>query len=191
MSGGLDSAAVAYAEAPDFALFVDYGQVPASGEREAARAIALLQGIELVEISVDCSALGSGSLAGLEAHKLAPVVEWWPFRNQLVITLAATKAIYLGVQELLLGTVRSDSTHADGTERFVVLMRDVLASQEGGIGLRAPAIHLTTEELVRRSKIPASHARVTHSCHRSPWACGICGGCLKRQAVLPSLGITI
>ena len=40
LSGGVDSSAIAFLERPQLAIVVDYGQLPAVGERRAAHAIA-------------------------------------------------------------------------------------------------------------------------------------------------------
>ena len=94
----------------------------------------MLLGIDHHTIRADCSSLGSGDLCGTNSLPGAPTSDWWPFRNQLLITLAAMHAVRLGVKRLLLGTVRSDSFHVDGTERFMEAVDRVLRMQEGGIG---------------------------------------------------------
>lgn len=119
---------------------------------------------------------------------LATTPEWWPFRNQLVITLAASRAVVLGIDELVVGTVKSDREHRDGMPEFVELMDRVLRLQEGGIGLRAPAVDMDSIELVRVSKIPMSLLAWSHSCHRCIYSCGSCRGCLKHQRVFSDLG---
>lgn len=189
LSGGINSSALASWRAPARALFVDYGQTPAAGEERAARQVALGLSIPFDVLKTDCRALGSGIMASSQLLAVAPTPEWWPFRNQLLVTLAAGWAVSHGMSTLVLGIVRSDrERHADGDPGFVKLMDDLLALQEGHIHLRAPAIDLTSAELLERSEMPDSILAWTHSCHRAALACGECPGCQKRAGVLRAVG---
>ncbi|MNH47336.1 hypothetical protein D3C79_1105200 [compost metagenome] len=51
--------------------------------------------------------------------------------------------------------------------------------QEGEITVEAPAIHLSTFELVKEANVPSSMLAWAHSCHRSNVPCGNCRGCFK------------
>ncbi|WP_079606095.1 7-cyano-7-deazaguanine synthase [Bradyrhizobium erythrophlei] len=86
-SGGLDSSALASWKRPDVCLTIDYGQRPASGEIAAAKAICDELRIRHELLTVDLRALGSGSLGGKPQSSLAQAEEWWPYRNQMLITL--------------------------------------------------------------------------------------------------------
>jgi 7-cyano-7-deazaguanine synthase len=123
-------------------------------------------------VRADCSSLGSGDMAGTAASTHAAVSEWWPFRNQLLVTLAGMRAIALEVDELLLGSVASDGSHADGRPEFYRLADALMAMQEGKIRISAPAIAMTTAELVRISGAPRDLIAWAHSCHTGPLACG-------------------
>lgn len=166
---------------------MDYGQVPAAGEIRASAAIAEALSIRHEIIRVDCSALGSGALVGGLPLAFSPAPEWWPFRNQLLVTLAAMRAVSLGIDLLLIGVVASDSTHSDGRLPFIKMLDDVLAFQEGSLRLEAPALELSTVELIRRSRVPRELLAYAHSCHRAPLACGDCRGCAKYLSVLSQL----
>lgn len=177
-SGGIESTAIAFWKRPDLLLHIDYGHLPAQGEIRAARTIATRLQLPLKEARIDCSATGSGELSG-RAHALcAPATSWWPFRNQLLITLGAAVAVNLGIEILLIGSVASDRLYADSTPEFLEAMRNTIRLQEGGVTLVAPAIHLTTSQLVQESQVPRSLLARTHSCHVSNVACGQCRGCL-------------
>ncbi len=188
LSGGMDSMAIAWWKRPDFGITINYGQLPADAERDAAHAICRHLGIEHVEISVDCRSLGSGDMAGNQASAHAPQSEWWPYRNQLLITLAAMKAISLSVQRLWIGSVSSDHSHCDGRQQFVDSINHLVSMQEGAIIVEAPAIDLSTEELIKVSGIPADLLAWAHSCHKASVACGNCRGCNKYFNVFGSLG---
>ena len=176
LSGGMDSVALAFWLRPDFAITIDYGQKPARGEVRAAAAVAAELGIAHQVVQADLSGLGSGDMAGSLALKVAPVPEWWPYRNQMLVTLAAMRALPLGVDELLIGCLSTDASHADGSQAFVAAMNTLLCLQEGGMRLRAPAITLTAKELIKTSGVPIDILSWAHSCHVGEYACGLCRG---------------
>lgn len=187
LSGGLDSACLAALARPTTALFLDYGQRPAAGERRAAHTIAGELSLPLEERSLDLSAIGDGLLSGGKPSQLAvaPTPEWFPFRNQLLVSAAAAVAVQIGAQELWLGLTAEDTTrHADGTTEFVEAADHLLQLQEGGIRLRAPAHHLQAQELLTSSRLPDHIWQHTLSCHVAPVACGECPGCAKRRLLL-------
>lgn len=188
LSGGMDSICLTYWERPDLALTIDYGQLSALGEIQAARVVSRNLDIPHEVISVNCRKLGSGDLAGKPHLESAPASEWWPFRNQLLLTLAGMRAIQFGINRLIFGSVKTDSFHQDGRAEFFEKMSDVFSLQEGHIVVSAPAINLTTPELVRASGIPRSLLAWAHSCHISRYACGHCGGCEKYYWVMKELG---
>lgn len=187
LSGGMDSIAVAWWRRPDVAITIDYGQLPARAEITAARAVAQRLGIAHHVVKVDCRSLGSGDMAGLGANEHAPASDWWPYRNQMLVTLAAMKALSLGVKRLLIGSVLSDGFHRDGTPDFVAAVSSLLEVQEGGMTVSAPAIELSTIELIRLSGVPDTELAWAHSCHKSDVPCGDCRGCNKYFKVLEDL----
>ena len=188
LSGGLDSAAVAEIERPARALFVDYGQLPANAERRAARAVASHFSLELDELTVDLSHVGSGLLTGAPQPQDAPTPEWFPFRNQLLATIAAAHAVKHGLNSVLFGTVAGDGCrHADGTRQFVADLDMLTRSQEGCVRVLAPQIETSLRDLLIASAIPESVIHQTHSCHTSNITCGECPGCQRRQEVLAGL----
>ncbi|MFP3801309.1 7-cyano-7-deazaguanine synthase [Paraburkholderia sp. SIMBA_027] len=189
LSGGMDSIAIAYWKKPEVAITIAYGQCASRAEVRAASAACEVLGIEHHVIEADLQALGSGDMAGRAASELAPVSEWWPFRNQMLVTLAAMKAVAIDVDKLLIGTLRTDGVHADGTTEFLAAMNAVLACQEGAIALEAPAIELSGAELVKVSGVPREVLAWAHSCHVANEACGICRGCAKHYSVLEELGV--
>jgi 7-cyano-7-deazaguanine synthase len=187
LSGGMDSIAVAFWKKPDFAFTVDYGQLSSEGEIDAARAVSESLSIPHEIITVDCRSLGSGDLSGKEPIPSAPATDWWPFRNQLLVTLVGMRAVSLGVDTLLFGTVKTDRIHSDGSPEFFEKLDSLLSLQEGRLRILAPAIDLTTLELIRLSSVPRSLLAWAHSCHVSDFACGGCLGCSKYQAVIEEL----
>lgn len=97
LSGGVDSACLAAWVKPEVSLFVDYGQRAASGEGRASRRIAQTLALPWASVTADCRAVGAGSMAGGTDVRAAPTTEWWPFRNQLLGTIAAAWAVREGI----------------------------------------------------------------------------------------------
>ncbi len=187
LSGGIDSVALAWWHRPAAALVVDYGQRSAEGEIRAARTVARLLNMPLDVLVIDCRELGHGDLAGGSPHPLAPVSEWWPYRNQLLLTFGGCRALDLHCDRIWLGCVAGDNQHADGTKEFVTRANALLNAQEGELQVEAPAIEHTSEDLVVASKIPRSILAWSHSCHTSPLACGMCRGCAKHREIFAAV----
>jgi 7-cyano-7-deazaguanine synthase len=188
LSGGQDSTALAWRERPDLALTIDYGQLPALGEIRASRAVSRALGLRHEVLRVDCRGLGSGDMAGSPPSEIAPSPEWWPFRNQLLLTFAAMRSLQIGAGTVLIGTVQSDGVHADGRVEFLDSINDLLETQEGAVQVVAPALSMTSAELILSSGIPPEILAWSHSCHVSEWACGSCRGCAKQLEVRTALG---
>jgi 7-cyano-7-deazaguanine synthase len=189
LSGGVDSTCVAALADDPVCLTVDYGQLPAEGELRAASAITSALGVEHEVLTIDCSAIGSGLLAGGAASRDAPSEEWWPFRNQLLVSIAGSVALRRGCSRIIVGSVRSDGFHRDGTAAFFAHLDRLMRDQEGGIRVVAPAIDMTTDELVAAARADAALIGWTFSCHRAAIACGDCPGCNKRRGLLTRLNL--
>ncbi len=187
LSGGMDSVAIAAWLRPKYAITIDYGQRSANAEIESASQIALDLGINHRVLRIDCSPIGSGDLAGNPAHAMAPASDWWPYRNQLLVTFAAAHALTVGARRVLIGTVANDSYHSDGSSDFLKTMNLLLLLQEGRIELAAPAMEMTSLELIRVSEISLSLLAWAHSCHKSNFACGYCRGCNKHRETWDTL----
>jgi 7-cyano-7-deazaguanine synthase len=153
----------------------------------AAGQVAKELGLDLTVLRIDCAGIGSGIMAGTTPLSGAPSSEWWPFRNQLLITLAAAWALPRGFDTLVLGSVRTDGFHVDGTRGFFQAVDRLVSLQEGGIRVVAPALDLTTSELVELSGVSDQVLAWTISCHRGSSACGDCAGCQKHEQVLRQL----
>lgn len=187
LSGGMDSIALAYWKRPNIAFTVDYGQAAAQAEVASSSQVCRELGIRHELVRADCASLGSGDMAGEEALGMAPVPEWWPYRNQLLVTLAGMRAVALGITTIMLGSVASDASHADGRDDFYEAIDQLMRLQEGAIAVAAPALRMTTVELVRESGVPRSLLAWAHSCHVGPLACGGCRGCVKHFEVTGAL----
>jgi 7-cyano-7-deazaguanine synthase len=187
LSGGIDSIALSYWKKPEIAITINYGQIPAQSEFAASESVCKILDIRHIQIQVDCSELGSGDLSNSRALTIAPSTEWWPYRNQMLVTLASMKAVALGVDELMVGSVISDGFHKDGTNEFYNLINLLMIYQEGNLSVTAPATSMTSVELVLKSGIPPEILLYAHSCHRNNIPCGHCRGCYKYIEVIKKL----
>lgn len=190
LSGGLDSTALAALHRPDLCLVIDYGQRSAEAETRAATAVCRALSLRLRTITLKLPGLGGGLLLNDDLLADAPSPEWWPYRNQLLVTVAASVALQERLRTVLIGTVASDGErHADGTPEFISALDHLLRLQEGGLRVRAPALGETTMQLLRRSNLGPEVLGWTVSCHRANYPCGTCPGCWKRTTSLTQLGI--
>ena len=188
LSGGIDSIAIAAWRRPECCLTVDYGQLPSAAEIDSAAEVCRRLGLVHDVIRVPIGQLGSGVLAGRPASEFSSHEEFWPFRNQFLLTVAAMYAARHSLQRVLIGTVRNDTRHSDGSASFVSQIAQLVAQQEGHIAILAPAIELTTVELVKLAKVDQSILGWAHSCHTSVVACGHCPGCNKHFETMRDLG---
>jgi 7-cyano-7-deazaguanine synthase len=187
LSGGIDSTALAVLHHPNVALTVDYGQRAAPGEISAAQSICAELGLRHDVLHIPIGALGLGLMAGTEPSSLSEHAEFWPFRNQFLLTIGAMYAVRHGLIRVLIGTVATDVRHRDGSADFLRRANDLMREQEGGIEVLAPGLNEDTVALVRRAQVPSSILGWTHSCHVGPLACGQCPGCIKHSSLMEEL----
>lgn len=187
LSGGMDSLAVAYWLRPEVAFTINYGQRSAEAEISASKSICNALGIKHQIVEIDCSGLGSGDLSPNKAIDLAPKSDWWPYRNQMLVTICGMAGLSIGISEILVGSVRCDSYHKDGSVEFYESLHQLMLLQEGKVSVRAPAIEMTTKELIIKSEVPSEILMWAHSCHKSNTPCNSCRGCNKYFSVLNEL----
>ncbi len=188
LSGGIDSVALAAWLKPEICLTIDYGQNAAMAEILASKQVCSALGLTHAVVTATLDELAAGEMSNHASCRHSPHAEFWPFRNQLLATLGAMYSVKHGYRRVLIGTVSTDSRHRDGTSKFVSTLDTLMHRQEGEIRYEAPAISMTSGELVRQSGIEASVLGWAHSCYLGNLACGRCGGCLKHSEVLQSLG---
>src|SRR5574344_2964335 len=190
LSGGMDSMALAYWKKPDLAFTVDYGQRCAEAEIEISARLCKELKMEHHIIRVVCSCLGSGTLSGQPSIEGSPSEEWWPYRNQLLVTLACMRGISLRLNTLYVGSVKTDGDrHTDGKKEFYDRLSGLMEFQEGNIKIEMPAYNMDTVQLIKYSGIPYSMLLWSHSCHTSNHPCLHCSGCIKNLEVRKILGL--
>jgi len=201
LSGGLDSytaAAVVQREGRDlFALTLAYGQRHArelTASRQVARALGVARHLEL---PIDLRAVGGSSLTAdlavprdrdfSSAHVPSTYV---PARNTIFLALALGWAEVLGARDIVIGVNALDySGYPDCRPEFLAAFEQLasLATRAGVEGaafqVRAPLLHLTKGEIIRRGLALGLDYGLTHSCY-DPAAgggpCGRCDSCLLR-----------
>jgi 7-cyano-7-deazaguanine synthase len=182
LSGGIESTCLAYALRPRICLTIDYGQVVAKSEISASKNICAALRLSHMAVKIDLRKFATGIMAGKQQSFPGGVPEWWPFRNQILISIAAIVSFKKSDAEIIIGTVKSDRRHKDGRRKFLATMDKLLQYQEGSIRLRAPASQMSSEELLDWAKPPLSLLGLTFSCHRSIYSCGQCRGCWKNES---------
>lgn len=186
-SGGIESTCLAAIHRPDLLVTLDYGHLPAAGEITAAKQIAETLELDHTVLTARLTEFGRGEMAGMRASNSDQVPEHWPFRNQMLVTLAAMKYADMGFTEIMLGTVVSDCVHSDGTPDFIARLNDLIGVQIPGLQITAPAIGMSTRQLVEASGLASDALGWCFSCHRASIACGSCRGCTKTLELLSTL----
>lgn len=188
LSGGIDSVAIAAWRRPAICLTVDYGQRAAGAEICASGQVCKELSLRHEILTARIPDLGAGDMSDQDASLHSEHSEFWPFRNQYLITLGAMVAIKHGCDSVLIGTVATDKRHMDGSHEFITSLDQTLTLQESNIRLAAPAASMTSAELVCHSRISDGVLGWSHSCHTGDFACGRCRGCQKHSEVMAELG---
>jgi len=210
LSGGLDSATVlAIAAAEGFeplALSFQYGQRHAI-ELEAARRVAAAAGVrEHVILTLDLRAIGGSALTAdlpvprdrdLAAQDIPST--YVPARNTIFLAHALALAEVRGIQDIYIGINAVDSSgYPDCRPGFVAAFEQLarLATRAGVEGrpvrIRAPLIHLSKAEIIRRGLALGVDYGLTRSCYDpdpAGRACGHCDSCQIRLRAFQTLGI--
>lgn len=165
-SGGIDSlCCVDFLRTQGFlvqGLFVNYGQVAASHEREAVEALASKMQIPMQ--SVYCEAkrhFSSGEVIG---------------RNQLLISLGL---VYSGMTTGVLAIgIHAGTDYFDCSEKYFQSSASLIAEQSNGrIELVAPFLTWQKTEIYKFALDRQLPIESTYSCEQGDWP--PCGGCLS------------
>lgn len=210
LSGGLDSytaAAIMRSEGYTlFALTVRYGQVHAC-ELQAARRVGAALGVERhVELAVDLSVFGGSALTGdgeveldQPPDRIGIPSTYVPARNTVLLSLALGWAEVIGAHDLVVGVNALDySGYPDCRPEYVAAFERLaqLATKAGIEGerlrVRAPLLHLSKSEIIRRGQSLGLDYGLTHSCYRPSTdgrPCGRCDSCQLRARGFAEAGV--
>jgi 7-cyano-7-deazaguanine synthase len=203
LSGGLDSATVlAIARAEGLAchcLTVDYGQRHRIELRAAARVAASLGAMSHRLVSLDLRAIGGSALTDdidvpkdREQDSREIPITYVPARNTVLLALLLGLAEVVEADQLFIGANAVDySGYPDCRPAFLAAFEQLAhvataAGTEHGVRfrVRAPLLHLTKAEIIRRGLELGVDYELTWSCYDpSPdgRACGRCDSCILRR----------
>lgn len=201
LSGGVDStvclALVQKNSSKVLALTVDYGQRHWRQEVSAARkVIQFYPGVshEIISFSSSTKNLFKGSSL-IDPELSIPQVSYSeipgvssvyvPFRNGVLVTLAAAVAYSRGYDEVYFGAHAGDQpAYPDAASDFIeAIGRAVFLGTGCRVTLRAPLIPMTKVEIVRLGLTLGAPLELTWSCYlggNEP--CGVCPTCRERLA---------
>lgn len=202
LSGGMDSTTMLYEYRDRIALAVtfDYGSNHNAREIECAKENCRLLGVEHLVIPLSFmgqyfkSSLLEGADAIPEGHydddnMRSTVV---PFRNGIMLSVAAGLAESRGLQYVMLANHGGDHTiYPDCRPDFVTAMSEAIRlGTFEGLTIIAPYTNITKGEIARHGKELGMDYALTYSCYKGgELHCGRCGTCVERREALAEAGI--
>jgi len=115
-----------------------------------------------------------------------------PFRNGILLAIAAGVAESLGAQELVIAAHGGDhAIYPDCRETFLGPMAEAIrAGTYAGIAVRRPFVAWKKSDVVRRGRELGVDFGHTWSCYRGGARhCGRCGTCVERQEAFVRAGV--
>lgn len=194
VSGGLDSTTLMYLfvkQNVDFVpLFINYGQHCAEHELETLRRVIPVQYVDKIEI-IDVSSIYRYSQsrfirpANLWKEKVIADDLYIPYRNVLLLTIAASFAQTLGIDKVYSAFINSNhAKEIDCSSEFFNKLEGLL-SEYGSVKIEMPFRDMTKYEVAKLGiELKAPIGR-TFSCQASPdIPCGACPNCVDRLEAL-------
>ena len=202
LSGGLDSTTMLYEYQERIAKAISFHYGSNHNDKEIAFAALHCErlGIEHQVIRLPFfkdimhSSLLSGAAAIPEGHYAdenmrSTVV---PFRNGIMLAIAAGMAEDMGLQYVMLANHSGDHTiYPDCCPAFVDAMSAAIqAGTYNGVKILAPYTHITKADICRHGKTLGIHYAETWSCYKGEEVhCGKCGTCVERREALAEAGV--
>ena len=197
LSGGMDSTLASYMAKNDgyevITVHFNYGQRTEHKELEAFRNICIELNIkDKYEINIPFfTQIGASALTDTSIDIPTDGIEegvpitYVPFRNGIFLSIATAIAEKHGAEALFIGVVQEDSSgYPDCTDTFISKMESAMnqgTKEETILKIKTPLVHMTKEQIVRKSlelNVPLQH---TWSCYANEKkACGICDSCRLR-----------
>ncbi len=208
LSGGLDSATtLALAVKEGLAcrtLSLDYGQRHRSELDAARRVSAALGAVEHRVAKLDLTVFGGSALtdSAIEvptAPREGIPVTYVPARNTIMLSLALAWAEVLEAQDLFIGANAVDYSgypdcRPEYIEAFERMANLALKSAVEGrpVRIRAPLVHWSKAEIIRRGTELGVDYGLTVSCYQADEAgraCGLCDSCRLRRQGFEAAGV--
>jgi 7-cyano-7-deazaguanine synthase len=213
-SGGIDSTtvmAIVQAERFDiYSLSFSYGQRHAY-ELIAAGNVARIYGAQKhLILDVDLRKIGGSALTDeIEVPKSRDMaalsdqipITYVPARNTVFLSLALAWAEVIGAFDIFIGVNAVDySGYPDCRPAFIEAFEKManLATKAGVEGpgkirIRAPLLHMSKAEIIRKGVALGVDYSLTHSCYdpsEGDLACGQCDSCILRKQGFDAAGVT-
>ncbi|MFU8821344.1 MAG: 7-cyano-7-deazaguanine synthase QueC [Gammaproteobacteria bacterium] len=208
LSGGLDSATVLAGAIDEglecHALSFRYGQRHDAELDAAVRIARALAATSHRVIAIDLGAIGGSALTDArisvpEAPTEGIPSTYVPARNSVFLALGMGVAEVLDAAYLYIGVNAVDySGYPDCRPEFIEAFQSLAAvatrrAVEGApLVLRAPLLHLTKAEIIRRGIVLGVDYSLTVSCYQAGEggvACGLCDACRLRRAGFEAAGV--
>ena len=213
LSGGLDSATtLAIAREEGFAchaLSFDYGQRHRFELDAAGKVAASLGAVDHRIVRLDLSAEGGFGRSALTDEIAVPKdrpttgdipVTYVPGRNTIFLSVALGLAEVLGAFDIFLGVNAIDYSgypdcrpeFIEAFERLANLATAAAVDGKGRFRIRAPLLHMTKAQIIRRGLELGVDYSLTHSCYDPSddgAACGHCDACRLRLAGFEAAGM--
>ena len=198
-SGGIDSTVLLFwllARNYDvYPLYVNYGQNSFEGEFEAVNKILSdLKKNNLLTINIpDLKSIGSGSLVGEYPQDVSSLENWhisefYPNRNLILLSLAATYGYKLKIFKIALGIV--GISYKDTSSSFLDLIDMVLEQSLAKFTLIAPFVDKPRKKVFEEAAnyhVPIEH---TFSCNANGSRhCLLCTSCYEREEAIKQVNI--
>jgi 7-cyano-7-deazaguanine synthase len=182
LSGGVDSATLAYIAAAGKRLhscvFVDFAQPAVEAERRAALLVGEALGVEVVEAQVNLIGDHMRTGAGAAGPRMLPG------RNLALIARAVNHAAANGAAEVWFGAIRDDyADYPDCRPEFERAVSTV-TRMAYGVTVRAPLLGCTKREVLLLAGQHGVPLALTWSCYEPAAGkpCGTCNSCRSREA---------
>jgi 7-cyano-7-deazaguanine synthase len=197
LSGGMDSTLASYIAKNDgfelIAIHFNYGQRTQQKELKSFRDICQsLKVLKKYEINMPFfSEIGSSALTDnsldIPTNGITNDVPitYVPFRNGIFLSIASAIAEKESASAIYIGVVQEDSSgYPDCSDNFITKIQKAInqgTKKDTNIKIKTPLIHLSKEQIVKKSlelKVPLE---LTWSCYSSnDKACGVCDSCRLR-----------
>lgn len=202
-SGGLDSTTALYWAREQYsdviAVNFAYGSNHQEQECKAAKKTADALGVDLLNIPLAFigdhfkSALLGGIVPDGEyqADNMSATVI--PFRNGIMLSVAAGLANSLGYDVLLLGNHSGDHfVYPDCRHEFIEMMnKAIFAGTDGAVKIVSPFCDMSKADIVREGARLGVDFSKTYSCYKGgELHCGTCATCRERKDAFMIAGVT-
>ncbi|HXH74321.1 MAG TPA: 7-cyano-7-deazaguanine synthase QueC [Bacteriovoracaceae bacterium] len=209
ISGGMDSlvcAGIAVKQFKDVSfLHLNYGQKTSSRERQSFNQIADYYAIPAEKRKVIDMAflkqIGGSSLTdesilvkNYQGDSKNIPDSYVPFRNSIILSLAASWAEAIGATRLFIGANHEDSPgYPDCRPAYYKAFNQVIkeGTKEGNIEILTPVISMKKKDIVLKGQELKVPFAMSWSCYKNTdKACGICDSCALRLRGFQEAGIT-